>query len=545
MKIRRYNVILWAVLFGYQAPLSAQSLNPAQNLKNKPNFVVILADDLGYSDIGSFGSEIETPNLDRLASQGLKMTQFYNASRCCPTRASLLTGRYPHNAGVGSMVQDLGTPAYQGYLNKSSITIAEGLKTQGYFTMMSGKWHVGSQPDQWPVARGFDRYFGLIGGTSNYFYPHQAKLPAANFFVLNNKKLENYTTEDKPKDYYLTNEFGDYALKFLDEAKTQNKPFYLHLTFNAPHFPIQALPEDIAKYRGKYKKGWDVIRAERYKKQVETGIVDAKWPISERDSLVPAWIQMRENDQDAWDVRMAVYAAMIDRLDQNVGRVLNKLKELGLDDNTVIIFLSDNGASHENNRLNQADNINAKEIKALPANNPQSYTSIEYNWANVSNTPFRSFKHWENEGGISTPFIAYYPKLIKAGSINHQAAHIVDIQATIFDLAGVKYPSSYQGKAISAADGISLKDVFAGKTWKGHDHLYWEHQGNKAMRQGKWKIVSSFPENVWRLFNIEEDRTELKDLSKVYPEKLQELILAHVNWSKKVGVEDWASLQKK
>jgi len=523
------------------------SINYAQGQQQKPNFVVIMADDLGYSDIGSFGSEIKTPNLDLLANGGIKLTQFYNCSRCCPTRASLLTGHYPHNAGVGSMNSDLGTPEYQGYLNKSSMTIAEGLKTQGYFTMLSGKWHVGNKEDQWPAARGYDRFFGLIGGTSNYFYPHPHKLSANDFFVLNDKKLENYTTEEKPKGYYLTNEFADYALKFLDEAKDQKKPFYLHLTFNAPHFPIQALPEDIEKYRGKYLKGWDVLRSERYDRLVKMGIVDPKWPLSPRDTLVPAWNQMRASEKEAWDLKMAVYAAMIDRLDQNVGRVFAKLKEMGVDQNTLIMFFSDNGASHEYAfpMRPQADAEITKRVKTLTADNPESYASYEYNWANLSNTPFRSFKHWENEGGISAPFIAYYPKLIKPGSINHQPAHVVDIQATIFDLAGVKYPETFNGNKITAPDGLSLKDPMQGKNWKGHEVLYWEHQGNKALRQRKWKIVSSYPENVWRLYNMEEDRIELNDLSKKDPQKLHELIELYAKWAEKSGVKDWSIISAK
>ncbi len=291
-------------------------------------------------------------------------------------------------------------------------------------------------------------------------------------------------------------------------------------------------------------KGWDKLREERYRRQVAAGIIDGKWPLSARDTLIPAWNQLREHEQEVWDVRMAVYAAMIDRLDQNVGRVLDKLKEMGVADNTVVIFLSDNGASHENNRLRIGGDQLIKQIKALPADDPQSYTSIEYNWANLANTPFKSFKHWEHEGGISTPFIVRYPKMIKAGSINKQPAHLVDIQATIFDLAGVKYPAAYKGNGINAADGISLKDVFAGKTWKGHEVLYWEHQGNKAVRQGKWKIVSSYPENVWRLFDMDADRTELKDLSQSQPVKLQELVGLYNTWSKQVGVKDWASLQR-
>ncbi|MDO1450178.1 arylsulfatase [Rhodocytophaga aerolata] len=511
----------------------------------KPNLIVILVDDLGFSDIGCYGSEISTPNLDKMAQGGLRLTQFYNTSRCCPSRAALLTGLYPHQAGVGSMNANLGTPAYQGYLNKQSITIAEGLKTQGYFTALSGKWHIGNEPDQWPSARGFDRTFSLIGGTSNYFYPHPYKLRKDDFFILNGKKLDNYLTEAKPDGYYLTNEITDYALLFLDEARAEKKPFYLHITFNAPHFPLQALPEDIAKYRGKYKKGWDVIRTERYRKLLKLGVIKPEWKLSPRDSLVPAWNQLRATEQDAWDLKMAVFAAMVDRVDQNIGRILDKLKETGADQHTLILFMSDNGASHEYAfpLWKQTEEV-TKQVKDLPADNRNSFVTYEYNWANVSNTPFQSFKHWEHEGGISSPFIAYLPGTIKPNSFNHQPAHLIDVQATLFDLAGVKYPKTFEGNTLTPAQGLSLRNVLEGKPWTGHEVLYWEHQGNRAVRQGKWKIVSSYPENRWRLFDLETDRTELNDLSQSNAAKLQELIGLYEKWAPKAGVQEWSTISQ-
>jgi arylsulfatase len=518
---------------------------PKPAKRTKPNFVVIMADDLGFSDLGCYGSEISTPNLDKLAGGGLRMTQFYNTSRCCPSRAALLTGRYPHQAGVGSMNYNLGTPAYQGYLNRNSITIAEGLKTQGYLTALSGKWHVGNGPDQWPSARGFDRTFSLIGGTSNYFYPHPYKLRAEDFFILNGKKLDNYLTEPKPPGYYLTDEFTDHALRFIDEANGQQKPFYLHLTYTAPHFPIQARPEDIAKYRGKYKEGWDVVRSARYQKLVQLGIIKPEWKLSPRDTLVPAWHQLRESEKDAWDLKMAVYAAMIDRMDQNIGRLLAKLQEIGAEENTLVLFFADNGASHEYafpiwKQTGEVTEL----VKNLPADHPQSFATYEYNWANVSNTPFRSFKHWEHEGGVSSPFIAYLPGVIKPGSLNHQPAHLIDILPTVLDLAGAKYPKTYNGNPIAPAAGLSLRNVLEGKPWAGHDVLYWEHQGNRAVRQGDWKVVSSYPENKWRLYHLGNDRTELEDLSGANPEKLRELTALYEQWAPGVGVGDWGTLSQ-
>ncbi|HEX8532036.1 MAG TPA: arylsulfatase [Cytophagales bacterium] len=513
--------------------------------RTRPNFVVIMADDLGFSDLGCYGSEISTPNLDKLAGGGLRLTQFYNTSRCCPSRAALLTGLYPHQAGVGSMNYNLGTPAYQGFLNRNCITIAEGLKTQGYFTALSGKWHVGNQPDAWPSARGFDRTFSLIGGTSNYFYPHPYKLRAEDMFILNGQKLENYLTEPKPQGYYLTDEFTDHALRFLDEANAQRKPFYLHLTYTAPHFPIQARPEDIAKYRGQYKKGWDVVRSERYQRLVQSGIIKPEWKLSPRDTLVPAWNQLRESEKDAWDLKMAVYAAMIDRVDQNIGRLMAKLKEMGAEENTLVLFFADNGASHEYAFpiWKQTPEV-SQLVKDLPADHPQSFVTYEYNWANVSNTPFRSFKHWEHEGGVSSPFIAYLPSLIKPGSLNHQPAHLIDVLPTLFDLAGVKYPKTHGGNSITPAAGLSLRNVLEGKPWTGHEALYWEHQGNRAVRQGDWKIVSSYPENKWRLYHLAADRTELRNLSESHPEKLREMVALYEGWAPGVGVGDWAALSQ-
>jgi arylsulfatase A-like enzyme len=513
---------------------------------SKPNIVLILVDDMGFSDLGAYGSEIATPNLDKLAQEGKRFTQFYNTSRCCPSRAALQTGVYNHQAGVGFMNRNLGVPSYQGYLNKQVITIAEGLKTQGYTTLMSGKWHVGNLPEQWPVARGYDKSFALVGGTSNYFYPHPFKLRDVDFFVLNDKKLETYTTEQKSDDYYLTDDITRHALQFLDETKNSKKPFFLFTAYNAPHFPIQARKEDIEKYRGKYLKGWDVIRSERYQRLLQMGIIKPEWELSPRDSLIPAWNQMRDTEKEAWDLKMAVFAAMVERVDYNVGRIVAKLKEIGADQNTYIFFLSDNGASHEYALpfYNQPREV-IEQVKPLKADHPESFVTYEYNWANVSNTPFRSFKHWEHEGGISTPFIAYAPGKIQPNTLFHAPAHIIDIQPTIFDLAGVTYPKEYKGNKLIPQEGISLKPVLQEKEWKGHEVLYWEHQGNRAVRKGDWKIVSFHPDNQWELYNIAEDRTELHNLASEHPDKVQELATLYEAWAQRAGVVDWDTLNKK
>lgn len=533
--------ILFTLAFVF---LSLTIAFPQKN--SKPNIVLILVDDMGFSDLGAYGSEISTPNLDKMAGQGKRFTQFYNTSRCCPTRAAIQTGCYNHRAGVGFMNSNLGPESYQGYLNKSVITIAEGLKTQGYTTLMSGKWHIGNIPEQWPAARGYDKSFALVGGTSHFFYPHPFKLRETDFFVLNNKKLDNYTTEKKPDDYYLTDDITKHALQFLDETKQDKKPFFLFTAFNAPHFPLQARQEDIDKYRGKYRKGWDVVRSERYKRLVDLGIIKPEWKLSPRDSLIPEWDQMRATEQEAWDLKMAVFAAMVERVDYSVGLILAKLKELGVDQNTYVFFLSDNGASHEYafpfwKQTTEVSNY----VKPLTADNHESFVTYEYNWANVSNTPFRHSKHWEHEGGISTPFIAYAPGKILPNTFFETPAHVIDLQPTFFDLAGVKYPASLNGNPLIAQDGISFKAALENKAWKGHDVLYWEHEGNRAVRQGDWKIVSYYPLNKWELYNVKEDRTELHNKADALPEKVKELDALYKAWAQQSGVVEWATLNKK
>ncbi len=507
--------------------------------KKRPNIIIILADDMGYADIGCYGSETHTPNLDALARGGLRMTQFYNASRCCPTRASLLTGLYQHQAGVGDMVNTRAQPAYQGYLNQNCVTIAEALKTGGYNTYMAGKWHVGQAPEHWPVKRGFDHYFGLIDGASSYFTPTMPYRP--------NQKL-TIALDDKEftpgANWYSTNAYADYALKFISDNQQTKKPFFLYMAFTSPHWPIQALPGDIAKYKGKYLKGWDILRADRLARQKALGILNKDQKLSPRDKSVPQWDSLTVDEKDRFDTKMAVYAAMIDRMDQNIGRIRQKLKALHQDKNTIIMFLSDNGASSE--RIN-GPGFTPEVLAASkkPASDPTSFTSYESWGANVSDTPFRLFKHWEYEGGTATPFIAYYPNIIKPGGISKQPAHIIDLMATCLDLAGVAYPKAYHGHAITPVEGLSLVPLLKGLRWKGHSTLFFEHEGNRAVRQGNWKMVSQKPDNKWELYNIKTDRSELSDLSDIYPKKVAELIVLYNQWAKRAGVIPFEKLEKR
>lgn len=529
MKIQRLSFLIIAYIIVYTSPALAQKQ------KSPPNIILIMADDMGYSDIGCFGSEISTPNLDALAKGGLRMTQFYNASRCCPTRASLLTGLYPHQAGVGDMVDPRPFPSYQGYLNDRCVTIAEAIKTGGYRTFMAGKWHVGTRPQHWPRQRGFDRFFGLIDGASSYFNltPYRP-----------NQKL-TMALEDEPyipsNSFYATDAYTDYALKFMTESDGK-APFFLYLAYTAPHWPLHALPADIAKYKGTYKKGWDTLRAERYRRMQALGILDKSTKLSPRDKQVPEWASLSETEKDGWDEKMAVYAAMIDRMDQNIGRLLKELKESGRDKNTVIFFLSDNGGSHESVQGKFTPEVLAASKK--PASDPTSFTAYGYPWANVSNTPFRSFKHWEEEGGISTSFIAYYPGVIKGGSLNHQPAHIVDVMATCLDIAGIRYPTAFKNKPLTPLEGLSLLPVFKSETWKGHDAIFFEHEGHRAVRQKDWKIVSGYQDTTWHLYNIKNDRTELTDVTATNPEKVNELVRLYHHWAGRVGVMDLKQLAK-
>jgi len=519
------KLFILAVLFVAQSQLLAQ--------KKQPNIIVILADDLGFSDIGAFGSEIKTPNLDKLAKNGLIIKQFYNAGRCCPSRASLLTGLYPHQAGIGDMVQDKGFPAYQGYLNEHCITIGQALKQAGYNTIVSGKWHVGLVPSAWAVNRGFDDSFTLQNNGSSYFNSEP---------LYNDGRKVTFMKGDKEiirtdSSTYLTQEITNFALSSLEKQRNQQKPFFLYVAYNAPHWPIQALPEDIAKYKGKYLEGWDKLRASRFKKLKEQGIIDKNWDLSNRFEKVPDWEKLSTEEKDKWDTRMAIYAAMIDRMDAGIGEILQKVKSLGEEDNTIILFLSDNGGS--------ADDVKNWNYVTQKNGTPGSVASIdsyESPWGNVSNTPFQLFKKNTHEGGIASPFIAYYPKHIKAGTVSNRVSHLIDIFPTFLEYAGFQYPDSFQGKKLTPLEGISLKKEFEGQQSDAHEALFWEHEGSKAVRKGQWKAVAE-NNQPWELYNLATDRTETKNVAKSEPKLLQNLIELHQQWSVKVGVQDWNKIK--
>jgi arylsulfatase len=494
----------------------------AEAAARKPNIVLIMADDMGFSDLGCYGSEIATPNLDRIAAGGLRFTQFYNTARCCPTRASLLTGLYPHQAGVGHMVQDRGQPAYRGFLNDRCVTIAEALKTAGYRTYMSGKWHVGEDRPHWPVDRGFDRSYALISGATNYFRLDPGRKMAR---------------DDQPiapgEGWYITDAITASAVSYLEGHRPQQAPFFLYVAYTSPHWPLHAWPEDIAKYRGRYKAGWDVLRGQRHERQIALGIVDARWPLTPRDARVPAWENAK--NQDDLDLRMAVYAAQIDRMDQGIGKVLAKIAALGMKDNTLVLFLADNGGC--------AEIVNSGKPGA-PAGTADSFLSYGVGWANASNTPFRLYKHWVHEGGIATPLVAYWPATIKTPAIVHQPGHLIDIMATCCDVAGAEYPKTHRGREITPLEGKSLLPIFLGKERAGHEAIFWEHEGNRAVRQGKWKLVALHG-GPWELYDLEADRTEMNNLAAKQPEKVAGMSKLYDQWAKRAGVVPWQQLTGK
>lgn len=488
----------------------------------RPNIVLIMADDMGFSDIGCYGSTISTPNIDELAKTGLVFTQFYNAGRCCPSRASLLTGMYSHRTGIGHMSQQLDHPSYKGFLNEHCITIAEALEAAGYSSYMAGKWHVGTDEAHWPLQRGFDKFYGSNTSQGHYFKVYQGR-----------KLLYNNEEISAPRQWYATDAFTDSSVAFIKRhhIEKSDQPFFMYVAYTAPHWPIQALPEDIMKYEGKYRGGYDSTRHERFERMKASGIIDDAWKMSALASEVPDWETVDKNEEAR---KMAVYAAMIDRMDQGIGRIIATLKKLGMEENTVVVFLSDNGGS--------AEEIHRGAPGAVTGG-PESYTSIGLPWANVNNTPFRKFKSWVHEGGISTPLIVKYPELIKQGGRKTaQVGHIIDLMPTFLDLAGIAYPGTYKGKQLYAPDGQSLVPVLSSDAEKQDRLLFWEHQGNKAVRQGSWKLVSTY-KGSWELYNMENDRTETTDLREKYPEKVEELEKLYEKWALDNNVLPWDEVE--
>ena len=523
----------------------------------RPNVVVIMADDMGWSDIGCYGSEIETPNLDRLAKNGLRFTQFYNTGRCCPTRATLLTGTYAHQAGIGHMMNDRGLPGYKGDLGNDVRTIAEVMKTADYSTYLSGKWHVtpkirpGDSQHNWPRQRGFDRFYGTIHGAGSFFDP--------NSLTRGNTLISPYADpEYEPKTFYYTDAINDHAAKFITEHKSDD-PFFLYVAHTAPHWPMHALPKDMAKYKGRYDDGWEAMRKARYERQLKMGLIDEKWELSPRDGA--AW---KDAPDKEWEIRlMEVYAAMVDRLDQGLGNVVSALEKRKMLDDTLILFLADNGGCAEGMGRRRGiqykdkdpdqlkpmkptdlqtdmiprrtrEGVVVKQGTEVMTGGPDTYHGYGLAWANASNTPFRQYKHWVHEGGISSPLVAHWPNGIDEklnGKTDDQPTHLIDLMATCVDLGNATYPKKVEGREIVPLQGVSIAPAFSGRKINRPNPIFWEHEGNRAIRIGKWKLVAKGARGAWELYDIDEDRTELNDLSEKQPERAKEMANLWEAWA--------------
>jgi arylsulfatase len=517
----------------FEAQLSAQT-------DTRPNIVVVLVDDMGWSDIGPFGGEIATPNLDTLAARGVRFAQFYATPRCSPTRASLLTGLYSHQAGMGHLdnVIRRGSIGTTGRLNDRSVTIPEVLREAGYFTAMSGKWHLGQDNGSPPWARGFERSLSLRAG--GMYFPNQNYQGGDN--ALTSRAQEplflngTATPRDAPvfgKDWYATYLWTDFALKFVDEARQANRPFFLYVPHNAPHFPLMAPAELIAKYRGKYKAGWDALREARYRRQTKMGLIDPKWPLSPREADSPAWDSLSDEGKDRFDHLMAVYAAMVEAIDTGLGTLVKGLEARGMLDNTVIFFMSDNGANAESGPDGR--------FNGNPPGGPNSDLYLGMNWAALGSTPFRRFKHFTHEGGIASPLVVHWPRGIAAGrrgAIEQQPAHLIDIMATAIDLTGAKYPTTFKGNAIHPFEGISLRPALDGRPLTRARPLFWEHEGNRAVRSGNWKMVSLWP-GEWELYDMAADRVERNNLAAQRPEIVKTLGTEWDAWAARTNVDPW------
>ncbi len=530
---------------------------------NRPNIVVILGDDMGFSDLGCYGSEIHTPNLDALASGGVRFTQFYNTARCCPTRAALLTGLYSHQAGIGHMTEDKGLDGFSGELNNRCVTVAEALKPAGYRSYAIGKWHVSRniKPDgpkhDWPMQRGFDRYYGTITGAGSYFDP--------GTLTRDNQPISSLAdAEYQPASYYYTDAIADHAVRFATEHARDHasEPFFMYVAFTAAHWPLHAKEADIAKYKGKYDGGYEPIRAARFEKEKKLGVIDPGWALS------PMFGDWAKVENKGWEARcMEVYAAQIDCMDQGIGRIVEALKKNGQFDNTLVLFLQDNGACAE--AIGREGKQTRAEKPTLPVIAPDALrddvrpkqtrdgfpmldgkgvmpgprdTFIAYGeaWANVSNTPFRLYKHFEHEGGISTPLIAHWPAgIARHDALEKQPGHLIDIMATCVDLAGANYPVERGGNKITPMQGVSLLPAFAGQPLNRPAPIFFEHEGNRAIRDGKWKLVAKKPAGKWELYDTEADRTEMSDIAAAHPEIVQPLVAKWETWAKQSSVLPW------
>ncbi len=485
----------------------------------RPNILLIMCDDMGYSDVGCYGGEIATPNIDRLATEGLRFTQFYNNAKCTTTRASLITGLYPRRDGQ--------------LLKPNMVTIPEVLAPAGYYTALSGKWHLGSAAPRRPSDRGFRNYYGLLDGCCNF---HDPSIPDPDFKGGNVRWFgeDDVRITSFPEGFYTTDAFSDYACKAIDKAAEKNQPFFVHVCYTAPHYPLHAREEEIAKYRGKYMQGWHELRRQRHQRQIDMGLIDAGWELPPPDAEVDQWEDI--DNHDYFDLLMAVYAAMIDRMDQGIGRILDRIEQQGQTDNTVVMFLADNGGCAE--KPGGFDYTRTPGVKEF-------YTACGPGWAYAQNTPFRRFKQWVHEGGISTPMIVRWPGVVQPGTITRDVSHIIDLLPTCADIAGATYPSEHDGTTILPCEGLSLRPILEGSTRDGHDRMMWEWNGNRAIREGDWKLCWDHTLKEWELYNVAVDRTEMHNLAAEQPDMVARLSDGWFIWAAATGVKEKPSAKEK
>lgn len=540
---------------------------------DQPNIIVILSDDMGFSDIGCYGGEIETPNLDALAGDGIRFTQFYNTGRCCPTRASLLTGLYPHQTGLGHMTASRYLePGYVNSIGDNCVTIAQVLRTAGYRNYHVGKWHVFKEPDtrdlsnpnfqNWPKQRGFDRNYTMLSGAGSFFDPKT--------MVRDNTRISvKADPEYQPETYYFTDAISDNAVTYIKDHRQQHhdKPFFMYVGYTAAHWPMHALPKDIAKYKGRYDAGYDAIRKARYEKSKKEGVIGDESPFT---PTVGDWASVKHRE---WELRcMEVYAAMVDNMDQGIGRIVGTLKDEQIFDNTLVLFMQDNGGCAEGmgRRTSRKKGKNAAttaradkpslppmkdtdlQMEMIPPQTRDGYpvrqgvgvmpgpadTYIGYGlaWANVSNTPFREYKHWVHEGGVATPLIVSFPKGVRnTGSIVRDPSHLIDIMSTCVDYSGAMYPEQFKGKDITQMQGVSLRPILDGRSLSREQPVFFAHEGNSAIREGKWKLVAKKNDvkaDRWELYDMEADRSETTNLASEHPARAEAMKKRWYAWAK-------------
>ncbi|MBR7742687.1 arylsulfatase [Phycicoccus sp. BSK3Z-2] len=504
-------------------------------MTDRPNVLLVLADDLGYSDIGCYGGEIETPNLDRLGRAGVRCSSFYNTARCSPSRASLLTGRDPHETGIGILTENDAPTGYPGTMSREWPTLAEHFKDAGYATCLSGKWHLSNDVkeanDSWPTRRGFDEFYGILMGADHYFHPvglfhNEEKLPSP----------------EEP-GYYFTDAVSDHASEWV-AGRDEDDPFFLYLAYTAPHWPLHASPEDMERYDGVYEEGWDALRAARLERLREEGLLGESARLSERDLSQPAWDEVTETSWEA--SRMAAYAAMVTAMDRGIGRILDTLEARGELENTIVVFLADNGGCAEipggaakfraRNRVEMPDGrpVRVENTPDVPPGGPDTWCAYGPAWANLSNSPFRLYKRWTHEGGIASPFVVHWPAGgLAEGAVVDTPFQLTDVMPTFLEAAGLPR---------NDGRGSSMLETLRGGEGPAAHTLYWEHIGNCAVREGDWKLVRE-AERPWELYDLGTDRSELDDLAPAHPERVEAMAAAWQEWADGVGVLPWPAYQ--